>query len=72
MNTNSTTLPTNSSDCIDYAVKCRMGRKTSYEANTNDLFKLAAKVYEGISDTDLNDMEEIIHDRRNFFGDKNQ
>ena len=32
----------------------------------------ASKVYEGLSDADLDDMEEIIHDRRNFFGDRPQ
>lgn len=40
------------------------------KADTNGLLKLAAKVYEGLSDTDLDDMEEIIHDRCNFFGDR--
>lgn len=40
------------------------------KADTNGLLELAAKVYEGLSDADLDDMEEIIHDRRNFFGDR--
>ena len=40
------------------------------KADTHRLLKLAAKVYEGLSDADLDDMEEIIHDRRNFFGDR--
>ena len=55
---------------INYDIKYRMGLETSSKANTNDLLKLAAKVYEGFSDADLDDMEEIIHDRRNFFGDR--
>ena len=57
---------------INYDIKYRMGLETSSKANTNDLLKLAAKVYEGLSDADLDDMEEIIHDRRNFFGDRTQ
>jgi methylase of polypeptide subunit release factors len=57
---------------LNYEIKYRMGLKTSSKANTNDLLKLAAKVYEGFSDADLDDMEEIIHDRRNFFGDRTQ
>ena len=57
---------------INYDIKYRMGLKDSLESNTNTngLLKLAAKVYEGLSDADLDDMEEIIHDRRNFFGDR--
>jgi len=55
---------------INYDIKYRMGLETTFETNTNDPLKLAATVCEGISDTDLNDMEEIIHDRRNFFGDR--
>ncbi len=57
---------------INYDIKYRMGLKASFEANTNTngLLELAAKVYEGLSDADLDDMEEIIHDRRNFFGDR--
>ena len=56
---------------INYDIKYRMGLKAFFEANTNtnDLLELAAKVYEGLSDADLDDMEEIIHDRRNFFGE---
>ena len=56
---------------INYDIKYRMGLKAFFEANTNtnDLLELAAKVYEGFSDTDLDDMKEIIHDRRNFFGE---
>ena len=57
---------------INYDIKYRMGLETSFEENTNDLLKLAAKVYEGLSDADLDDMEEIIHDRRDFFGDRTQ
>ncbi len=55
---------------INYDIKYRMGLETSFEANTNGLLKLAAKVYAGLSDADLDDMEEIIHDRCNFFGDR--
>lgn len=57
---------------INYDIKYRMGLKDSLESNTNTngLLELAAKVYEGLSDADLDDMEEIIHDRRNFFGDR--
>ena len=57
---------------LNYEIKYRMGLKTSFEENSSDLLKLAAKVYEGLSDDDLDDMEEIIHDRRNFFGDRTQ
>ena len=57
---------------INYDIKYRVGLKDSLESNTNTngLLELAAKVYEGLSDADLDDMEEIIHDRRNFFGDR--
>ena len=55
---------------INYDIKYRMGLKTSFEENSSDLLKLAAKVYEGLSDDDLDDMEEIIHDRHSFFGDR--
>ena len=57
---------------INYDIKYRMGLEASSKANTNDLLKLAAKVYEGLSDADLDDMEEIIHDRRDFLGDRTQ
>lgn len=57
---------------INYDIKYRMGLEASFETNTNtnNLLELAAKVYEGLSDADLDDMEEIIHDRRNFFGER--
>ena len=57
---------------INYDIKYRMGLEASSKTNTNDLLKLAAKVYEGFSDADLDDMEEIIHNRRDFFGDRTQ
>ena len=36
----------------------------------DDLLRLAAQVYEGLSDKDIDEIERIAFDRGNFFHDK--
>ncbi len=35
-----------------------------------EMLKLAGKVYEGLSDDDIDEIEKIALDRSNFFGDR--
>jgi predicted DNA-binding antitoxin AbrB/MazE fold protein len=35
---------------------------------TEDVLQLAAKVYEGLSDEEIDDVERVATDRRSFFG----
>ena len=37
--------------------------------NTEDLLELAAQVYEGLSEQQINEIEHIALDRRDFFGE---
>lgn len=36
----------------------------------DEMLQLAGKVYEGLSDEDINEIEKIALDRSNFFGDR--
>ncbi|OIP89941.1 MAG: hypothetical protein AUK24_05465 [Syntrophaceae bacterium CG2_30_49_12] len=40
------------------------------EATTEDMLELAAQVYDGLSPQQIDEIEEIAIDRRDFFGDK--
>ncbi len=40
--------------------------ETPFEEGFDDLLELAAKVYEGLSDGDIESIEKIAHDRRDF------
>ncbi len=45
--------------------------ETSFEESFEDLLELAAKVYEGLSDDDIDSIEKMIaHGRRDFSGDR--
>ncbi|MCE2435442.1 MAG: hypothetical protein J4F29_21365 [Candidatus Latescibacteria bacterium] len=44
--------------------------ETSFEESFEDLLELAAKVYEGLSDDDIDSIEKIAHGRRDFSGDR--
>ena len=48
----------------------RLEIETALEASSDDLLELAAKVYEGLSDQQIAEVEKIALDRRNFFGDR--
>ena len=50
----------------------RIEIETPFEKSFDDLIELAAKVYEGLSDDDIDGIEKIAHDRRDFFGDRTQ
>lgn len=39
---------------------------------TEDLLELAAKVYQGLSDEQINEIEQIALNRRSFFGGSSQ
>lgn len=48
--------------------------RLTIEANlqaSDDLLELAAKVYEGLSDEQVNEIEGIALDRKDFFGETN-
>ncbi|MDQ3181663.1 MAG: hypothetical protein M3Q33_14230 [Acidobacteriota bacterium] len=38
------------------------------ENNSNEIIKLAEKIYEGLSEQDIDEIEKIMLDRSNFFG----
>jgi hypothetical protein len=38
--------------------------------NSNKIIELAEKVYEGLSEEDITEMEKIMLDRSNFFGER--
>ena len=45
--------------------------ETSFEESSDDLLELAARVYEGLSDDDIDSIEKMIaHGRRDFSGDR--
>ena len=44
--------------------------KTEDEAKT--IMELAAKIYEGLSEEDIDEMEKIMLDRSNFFGKRTE
>lgn len=37
-----------------------------------DLIKLAGQVYEGLSEKDINEIERIALNRKNFFGERTE
>jgi predicted DNA-binding antitoxin AbrB/MazE fold protein len=44
--------------------------ETSTPSNVDDLLELAAGVYEGLSDKQIDEIEQLALNRRNFFGDR--
>ena len=48
----------------------RLEIDTTPEPSSDDLLELAAKVYEGLSDQQIAEIEKIALDRRDFFGDR--
>lgn len=38
--------------------------------NSDEMMKLAKKVYEGLSEEDIEEIERIAFDRSNFFGER--
>ncbi len=44
----------------------------SRENTDNPIMKLAEKFYEGLSESDIDEIEKIALDRTNFFGDRQQ
>lgn len=40
------------------------------ENNANEIMKLAEKIYEGLSEQEIDEMEKIMLDRSNFFGER--
>ncbi len=51
-------------------LKVRLVVETPPESSTEDLLGLAAKVYDGLSDEQIEEIEKIALDRKDFFGDK--
>ena len=47
----------------------RLEIETPPAKRSDDLLELAAKVYEGLSDKQIDEIEKIALDRRDFFGD---
>ncbi|MFB2971682.1 antitoxin family protein [Aerosakkonema sp. BLCC-F183] len=41
--------------------------ETSSKSNPEEMLKLAAQVYEGLSQEEINEIEQIAGDRSNFF-----
>ena len=48
----------------------RLEIETPSEENPNDLLELAAQVYQGLSDRQIDEIERTALDRRDFFGEK--
>jgi predicted DNA-binding antitoxin AbrB/MazE fold protein len=48
----------------------RLEIETALEVDSHDLLELAAKVYEGLSDQQIAEIEKIALDRQDFFGDR--
>ena len=46
----------------------RLEIEASPEERLDDLLELAARVYEGLSDDQIDAIEEIVLDRQDFFG----
>ena len=40
------------------------------ERNPDEIMKLAGKIYEGLSEQEIEEMEKIMLDRSNFFGER--
>lgn len=43
---------------------------TEKRPSPSEMLELASRVYEGLSEEDINDIEKIALDRSNFFGDR--
>lgn len=41
--------------------------ETASKVNSDEMLKLAAQVYEGLSEEEINEIEQITGDRSNFF-----
>ena len=50
----------------------RIEIETPLKESSDDLLELAARVYEGLSENDIEAVEKIVNDRRRFFGNRNQ
>lgn len=48
----------------------RLEIEPALKTSSDDLLELAAKVYEGLSDQQIAEVEKIALDRRDFFGDR--
>ena len=48
----------------------RLEIEPAFETSSDDLLELAAKVYEGLSDQQIAEVEKIVLDHRDFFGDR--
>ena len=42
-------------------------KRSKIQMNPNEIMKLAEKIYEGLSDEDIEEIEKIALDRSNFF-----
>lgn len=40
------------------------------EKNPNEIMKLAENIYDGLSEQEIDEMEKIMLDRSNFFGER--
>ncbi|MDJ0616352.1 MAG: antitoxin family protein [Calothrix sp. MO_192.B10] len=52
------------------SVKITVESTTSF--TPQEMLKLAAEVYEGLLETDIDEIEELALQRDNFFGDKSE
>lgn len=50
----------------------RLEIETPRQESPDDLLELAAKVYEGLSDEEIDAVERIANDRGGFFGNRKQ
>lgn len=57
---------------ISEGQQVRLTVEISSEEETEDLLELAAKVYQGLSDEQINEIEKIALNRRRFFGGSSQ
>jgi predicted DNA-binding antitoxin AbrB/MazE fold protein len=55
---------------ISDGLKVRLEVETLSESNAEDLLELAAQVYNGLSNEQIEEIEQIALDRGDFFGNK--
>ncbi len=55
---------------ISEGLKVRLEVETLSDSSGEDLLELAAQVYNGLSNEQIDEIEQIALDRRDFFGNK--
>lgn len=57
---------------IEEGQQVRIVIETNSMLAPDDMLQLAAQVYQGLSADDIEEIEHIAYDRRNFFGERSE